>query len=318
MSYFRYLLRRAAFAVLSVYLVVTATFVLGNWMIADKIGGILARARYGGASPEEIERIRQGLYAAYDLNEPLHERYVGWLVDVTTLDWGVSMEFDQPVIAVLDGRVQLTLEYVIPGVLLAVVLGVLLGLFAALAKDTSLDWGVRTVAYVGLGVPVFMVLTYILHFNGTVVPLVGGWELALAQLNPKTMAAIGVGGSLFAGQLRFSRMAALEQTGQEFVKMLRAKGVRRLGLARHVLRNAAIPIVSLSISELLAVLVLNIYVIESVLRLPGLAKASLTAASNGDVALLIWSTMLVVVLGVGLNFLQDVFAGYLDPRLRAE
>lgn len=318
MSYLRYLARRGAFAVGSVYLVVSATFVLGNWMIGDKIGGILANARYEGASPDEIERLRQGLYAAYDLNQPLLDRYIGWLVDVTTFDWGYSMEFEQPVVAVLNGRVQLTLEYVIPGVILAVLLGVLLGLFAALAKDGVVDWSGRIVAYVGLGIPVFMLLTYLVHFNGGVMPLIGGWELVLAELNRKTMAAIAVGVSLLAGQLRFSRAAVLEQTGREFIKMLRAKGIRRLGLARHVLRNAAIPIVSLSISELLAVLVLNIYVIEEVLRMSGLAGASLTAAKNGDVALLIWSTMVVVILGVALNFLQDVLAGYLDPRLRAE
>ena len=318
MSYLRYIIRRAAFAVVSVYLVVSATFVLGNWMISDKIGGILARARYGGASPEEIERIRQGLYESYNLNEPIHERYLGWLVDVTTFDWGYSQELNRPVVAALNGRVQLTLEYVIPGVVLAVILGAMLGLFAALAKDSAFDWSVRTIAYVGLGIPVFMVLTYLLYFSGGTVPLVGGWELALAELNRKTMAAIAVGVGLLAGQLRFSRASALEQTGREFVKMLRAKGSTRLGLARHVLRNAAVPIVSLSISELLAVLVLNIYVIEEVLGLSGLAGASLTAAKNGDVALLIWSTMVVVFLGISLNFLQDLAYGYLDPRVRAD
>ena len=319
MSYLRYLARRAAFAVVSVYLVVSVTFVFGTWMLRDRLREQFALASYRGSSVEDLEALGAVLYPSSHLEQPLHERYVTWLVDVTTLDWGQSIEFGRrPVLSVLQGRVQLTLEYLLPGVLIAMLLGVLLGLFAALAKDTSLDWGVRTVAYAGLGVPVFMLLTYVVHFNGAVVPLVDGWELVLAELNPKTMAAIGVGGSLFAGQLRFSRAAALEQTGQEFVKMLRAKGIRRLGLARHVLRNAAIPILSLSISELLAVLVLNIYVIESVLGLSGLADATLVAAKNGDISLLMWSTLCVVFLGITLNFLQDAVSGYLDPRIHGE
>lgn len=315
MSYVRYLIRRAGFAVLSVYLVVSVTFVLGNWMLKDRISDRFALARYGGASPEDLEALGAVLYPSLNLDQPLHDRYIAWLVDVTTFQWGRSIEFKQPVLSVLDGRVQLTLEYLIPGVLLAVVLGVLLGLFAAIAKNGPIDWGVRTVAYLGLGVPVFMLLTYMVYFNGDVVPLVGGWELVLAELNRKTMAAIAVAVSLFAGQLRFSRASALEQMSQEFVTMLRAKGLGRLALARHVLRNAAIPIVSVSISELLAILVLNIYVIEEVLELPGLADASLTAAKEGDVALLMWATMMVVFLGITLNFLQDVLSGYLDPRL---
>lgn len=235
---------------------------------------------------------------------------------MTTFDWGVSTEFREPVLAVLDGRIQTTLAYVLPGVLLAVLLGVLLGLVAALARDGVIDWSVRTVSYIGLAIPVFVLLEYLLVLRGQTVPLVGGWELVFARLDPKTMATIAVAISLLAGQLRFSRAAALEQTGREFVKMLRAKGIRRLGLARHVLRNAIVPIVSLSISELLAVLVLNIYVIEEVLGIPGLAEASLTAAKEADISLLIWSTMVIVVLGVALNFLQDVLYGYLDPRVR--
>lgn len=316
MSYLRYVLRRAAFAVVSVYLVVTATFLLGNAMISNKIGSILARARYGGTPPDELEQMRQTLSATYNLDDPLLDRYLNWLVDVTTFDWGVSTEFREPVLAVLDGRIQTTLAYVLPGVLLAVLLGILLGLVAALARDGVIDWSVRTVSYIGLAIPVFVLLEYLLVLRGQTVPLVGGWELVFARLDPKTMATIAVAISLLAGQLRFSRAAALEQTGREFVKMLRAKGIRRLGLARHVLRNAIVPIVSLSISELLAVLVLNIYVIEEVLGIPGLAEASLTAAKEADISLLIWSTMVIVVLGVALNFLQDVLYGYLDPRVR--
>ena len=317
MSYLRYVLRRAAFAILTVYAIVTATFFLGNLTIRNEIANALARARYGGASPEEIAEMKAGLYAAYNLNEPIHERLVNWWVDVTTLDWGQSITAKAPVIDVLNGPVQTTLEYVIPGVVLAMVLGVVFGVFSALAKNSAFDWGVRLTAYVFLGVPVFMLLTYMGYVAGWRIPLVGGVKLVLPVLGPKTLAALAVALSLLAGQIRFARASALEQTGQTFVKMLRAKGATRLRVARHVLRNAAIPIVSLSITELLAVLVLNIYVIEEALGLRGLAEVSLLAATQSDVPLLIWSTMVVVFFGITLSFLQDVLYGYLDPRVRS-
>jgi len=309
MRYLRYHLRRAAFAVLSVYLVVTVTFFVIASTVRLRLQQRLALASYGGATESELESIRGGFVAARNLDTPIHERYVGWLVDVTTLDWGYSFAYRQPVVAVLDGRVQATLGYVVPGVVLAVLGGVVLGVFAALSKDGAFDWSVRLTAYALFGLPVFMLVVYLRHLSATsVFPPVGRWALATTA----------VAASLLAGQVRFARASALEQTGRAFVKMLRAKGADRLRLARHVLRNAAIPIVSLSTTELLAVLVLNIYVIEEVVGISGLAEASLRAIRDSDTALVIWTTMVIVFIGIAGNFLQDALYGSLDPRVRAE
>ncbi|WP_436927986.1 ABC transporter permease [Halosimplex amylolyticum] len=310
MSYLRFLARRAAFAVLSVYAVVTVTFLIINSVVLLPMKRRVALAEWGGASEERLEEIRQGYLQARNLDVPFHERYVDWLVDVTTLEWGYSFAYRQPVIAVLDGRVQTTLGYVIPGVALAVVLGVVLGLFAALSKDSGFDWSVRIAAYALFGVPVFMFVIYLRHLGAT--------NGAVPALGRHALATVAVAVSLLAGQVRFARASALEQTGRSFVKMLRAKGADRLRLARHVLRNAAIPIVSLSMTELLAVLVLNIYIIEAVVGIRGLAAASLRAVRASDTALVIWTTMVLVVFGVAGNFLQDVLYGSLDPRIRSE
>ena len=310
MSYLRFLARRGAFAVLSAYIVVSITFFLVASTVRLRMRQRLALASYGGASESTLESLRSGFVAARNLDTPLYERYVGWLVDVTTLEWGYSFAYNEPVIAVLDGRVQATLGYVVPGVILAVVLGVGFGLFAALAKDSGLDWSVRLVAYTLFGIPVFMFVIYLRFLTtGTgFLPSLGRYTLAIS--------AVAV--SLLAGQIRFARSAALEQTGRAFVKMLRAKGANRRRLARHVLRNAAIPIVSLSMTELLAVLVLNIYIIEAVVGINGLAEATLRAIRDSDTALVIWTTMVVVFIGIVGNFLQDVLYGSLDPRIRAD
>lgn len=318
MTYRRYLVRRAAFAVLSAYAVVTAMFFLTNLVTWDHLRERLAEARYGGASPEEIERLRATIASTRNLDVPIHERYVGWLVDVTTFDWGYSFAYREPVLSVLDGRVQTTLTYVLPGILFAVCLGVAFGIVAAFAKDGVFDVSTRIVAYLLLGVPAFMVVFYYLFLSGTGLATVGGVRLVAPRMSPAVLGAVTVATGLFAAQLRFARTAALEQTGRTFVKMLRAKGATRLVLGRHVLRNAAIPIVSLSLSELLAVLVLDIYVIEDVLPIRGLADASLRAVRQGDIPLVIWTTMVLVLIGITGSFLQDVLAGYLDPRIHAE
>lgn len=325
MTYLAYVARRAAFAVVSVYAVVTVGFLMGTAAIQSDIQNALANARYFGASPAELARLERSLSSTFGVDQPFLDRLVGWWIDVTTFDWGHSSAFDEPILAVLDGRAVNTLSYVLPAIILAMVLGVLAGLYAALRKNGPFDWTTRLGTYLLLGVPAFMTAIYLVHLRTYEVTLLGGWYLVLPDLNDKTIAMVAVAVGLLAGQLRFARASALEQTGRSFVKMLRAKGAGRLRLARHVLRNAAIPLVSLSITELLAVLVLNIYVLERVLNIPGLARVSLRAvgvieggslqAVMADIPLLIWSIMIIVLIGISLSFLQDVLYGYLDPRV---
>jgi membrane protease YdiL (CAAX protease family) len=121
-SYVSYLLRRFAFAVFSVYAAASVMFgftVLQARLILQKQ---LALMRYNGAQDWRIEQFRKEFLARRGLDRPLYEHYADWFVDLTTLEWGQSIAYDQSVAAVLDGRVVTTLEYVVPGVVVAVAL----------------------------------------------------------------------------------------------------------------------------------------------------------------------------------------------------
>jgi peptide/nickel transport system permease protein len=189
---------------------------------------------------------------------------------------------------------------------------------AALWKDRSLDWSSRVGVYVLLGVPAFMTIYYLRFVSGTQLIAVQGLQIRFPELGTQTVAILAVAFGLLAGQVRFVRGAVLDEVGNEFVKLLRAKGSTPRTLARHLLRNAAIPIISLSVAEMLGVLMLNIYVIESVLGIPGLAEASLRAVRRPDIRLAIWTTMVLVFIGLVGNLIQDVLYGYLDPRIRSD
>ncbi len=310
MSYLRYVAERVAFAVLSVYAVVSVLFFAVTAGARFRIRERLALARFNGASEEAIARLRERLLAQRGLDRPLYERYADWLVEVTTLQWGDSFIYRQSVVSVLDGRVQTTLGYVIPGVALGVVLGVGLGVFVALRRDGVLDWTARLGAYALLGVPTFMLVLYIGFF--------GPVTLEPGTTDTWVVASLVVAAAVLAGQLRFARTAALEQTGQAFVKTLRAKGATRLRLGRHVLRNASLQVISMSISDLLSVMVLTVYIVEEVMPIDGLATASLRAVRESDVALVIWTTLVVALIGIAGNLLKDLVYGYLDPRVRID
>jgi len=319
----RYLARRVALAAFSVYAVVSLTFALVVFTPNTALGGRLGYAQYWErASPEQLAQLERTFVQARGLDEPLVERYVDWLVNVGTLQWGFSFAYEEPVWDVLAAQVPTTLGYVLPGVALAVLLGVGLGLAAALARSEGFDWAVRLSSYVLLGVPGFVFVVLVAYTTG------GQWQEVSSvfihrywvdtHIDSHLVATATVAVSLLAAQVRFARVASLEQTGRDFVKLLRAKGAGRLRVARHVLRNASLPIVTLSATELLGVLLLNIYVVEDVLNIEGLAGASLLAVRRRDMPLIIGTTMVLVLVGVVGSLLQDACYGYLDPRVDTE
>ena len=320
MRYLKYALRRIAIAIGSVYLVVTGTLfalypVMEGW-VAAKIEEIRHSPFYKLTQTQE-NRLVDSVRTAYDVDESLPERLLDWWLDVPTFDWGVSVIHQEPVVAVLDDRVLRTLGYVLPGLLVAILLGVLVGVTVAITRNRLVDWGARLTTYAVLGVPVFMLLYYLQYLAGAAIGVPGG-EIALPAVGQTTLAAIAIALAVVAGQVRFARASALEQTGRDFVKTLRAKGIDRLRLARHVLRNLAVPLLSLSLAELFGTLVIAVYVVEAVLGIDGLAAVSLAAAKRADLPLVVGSTLVIVYLGIAARLVQDLLAGYLDPRLRSE
>jgi peptide/nickel transport system permease protein len=115
--------------------------------------------------------------------------------------------------------------------------------------------------------------------------------------------------------LRYARAEALEYVDQEFVKLLRSKGSGPVVIARHVVRNAAIPLVSLFFSELFAVLAVEVIVIERVFGIPGLGRTVLRAVNGRDLPLVVGVAITVALVGVAANLLQDVAYRVLDPRV---
>jgi peptide/nickel transport system permease protein len=318
-----YAARRLALAAVSVYATVSLTFAVVAFAPNTALGGTLAEARYfDRLSPEQVAELQASYIEARGLDEPLAERYLDWVVNVATLDWGASFAYDRPVWDVLAARVPATFEYVLPGMLLAVALGVPLGAAAALTRSRTKDWGVRLAAYVLVGLPAFVFVALLAYGTG------GEWvQWSGVYINrywvetalPKPLvASLAVAASLLAMQVRFTRSTALEEVGEEFVKLLYAKGASRLRVARHVLRNAALPIVTLSGTELVGVLLLNIYVVEDVLRIDGLAGASLLAVRRRDFPLVVGTTMVFVFVGVLATLAQDLLYAYLDPEVDAE
>ena len=319
--------RRTVLAVFSMYIVMTIVFGFVALTADPNLGQVRFNAalQYSNAPPEErLERIREEVQAyrqARNLDVPVEQRYARWLIDITTLDWGVSPSHGRPVITVIGERLPFTVAYVIPAMVVSALVGIALGAVTALRQGSLIDRFGTTAAYVGLGIPNFWLASVLLLeltykrdvLSTSVSPSLG--PFSPANLEAMVLPMVVLSTSLIAGQLRYARAESLEYTGEEFIRLVKAKGHSGWGIARHVLRVAAAPLLSLFFVELLAVLIVNIYVLEFVFDLPGFGLLSYEAIQRRDLPLLLGTTMIVAFIGIAANLLQDGLYTVLDPRV---
>ncbi|MFD1644881.1 ABC transporter permease [Haloarchaeobius litoreus] len=316
----------------------TAAFAVIAFTNDPNVGPVArAAAKRGQNITQAVEAYR----VARNLNDPVLQRYVKWMVNISTGDWGLSYSTGQPVLTAIRNSMKYTLFYLVPSVAIATVMGISFGLFSAFRQHSFSDRLVTAVAYLGLGIPNFWLATVL--FSATVMehqtiqfpklPLESSllWSFDFTLLygfvpwidfNTTqaffTLPIIVLTTALLAGQLRYTRSESLEYMDMEFVKIARAKGAGPFRVARHVLRNAAIPLLSLFLTEMLSVLVLGILVIEEVFNIPGFGSLMLRAVGARDMPLILGVTMVVAFIGIVGNFLQDVAYTVLDPRVGSE
>ena len=310
-----HLVRRTLFTVFAVYLVLTLAFGFVA-LTGDPNEGLIEWQTATTQGTEEAQQAIATYRAERHLDDPLGERYVGWLVDMTTLDWGTSFNQGEPVMTLIARALPRTLLYVLPAMAFALVGGIGIGLYSATNQGTVFARLGAGVAYVGLGVPNFW-LAGLLLFVFTV-PLgqygeatVPGWPFLKGVVLP----GLVLGTSLLAGQARYARAESAEYVNAEFVKLLRAKGASGWTIGRHLLRNAAVPLLSLFFADLLVIVALNIYVLEVVFGIPGLGQLSYGAIQDRDLPLILGTVMVLVIAGILGNLAQDVAYRVLDPRI---
>ncbi|MFC4356471.1 ABC transporter permease [Halobium salinum] len=315
----RWLVNRVAFAVVAAYAVVTVAFLFVALVADPNLSVIRHNMARSGASAAQIEAAMEAYRASRNLDQSLLSRWVNWMVNVTLLDWGRSFQSGTPVTALLATHLRYTLAYVVPGTLLSLV-GVGVGMHAASRAGSAVDRFESVVSYIALGVPNFflakLVVVYVILATpsfDTSYAVQGAWDVThYGQFLPP---ALVLATGLYAGLMRYTRAQSMEYLGATFVKVLKAKGASRLRVARHVLRNGAIPILSLFTTELVAIVVLNVFVIEYVFNIPGLGTLTYGAVMDRDMPVIIGTTLVVVFVGIGGNLLQDAAYYALDPRI---
>jgi len=264
----------------------------------------------------EAERVRLGL------DQPVYAQFFKWFWGVLQGDFGVSMWTGRPVLYEIGIRLELSLQVAIMATVLAVLLALPLGTLSAIFKDTWIDQSIRVFSIAGLAVPSFwlgmIVILLLLTWFSWIPPLTFTPFLKdpWANLSQLIWPALAVGYRYSAVSTRMMRSSILEVLQEDYIRTARAKGVReRLVVARHAMRNALLPVVTVIALEF-AFLIGGLVVTEQVFNLNGIGKLFVLAVARGDYTLIQALVLLVSVFFVLVNFVMDLLYAFLDPRIR--
>lgn len=310
----RFVLRRVAQAVVVLFGVSLIVFGLVQLVPGDPIRTSLG-TRF---DPETYQALRER--AGFD--KPLPVQYLSYVGNALTGDLGVSFRSGQPVSLALAERLPATLSLALCGLLVALSIAVPLGVLSAMRSGSFSDHVATVVSQIGVSIPDFwMAILLILLLSGTfgLLPPSGYVPLSedpVAWSQHMLMPAVTIGVVSGAILTRFIRAAVLESLGQDHVRTAHSKGLRSgLVLRRHVLRNALIPIITVTGVQL-ASLLGGVIVVEVIFAWPGLGRLTLDAVNARDYPVLQGAVLLVAALFLLVNLLVDLLYAVVDPRIR--
>jgi ABC-type dipeptide/oligopeptide/nickel transport system permease component len=264
------------------------------------------------AVPENVQR---NLDRKFNLDKPWYLQYAYYVKGVATFDLGPSLVVrGRDVNDIVKTHFPKSIELGVYAFLFAIVVGIPLGMIAALKHNTAVDYGAMIFSNIFHAVPSFLIATLLIYFialKGGALPT-SGWTTWEHKILPSI--ALGFGPmALFA---RLVRGTMLETLQQDYVRTARAKGLRyRRVVGLHVLRNSLIPVVTAA-GPLLGFIITGSFVIELIFNIPGIGQYFITSVQARDYSVVMGLTVLLSGLIIVANLVVDILYGILDPRTR--
>ena len=315
---FIYILRRL---LISIPILLGITIIV--FFTASKMPGNAVMAMISQETPmaEELIKLRTGQLG---LDQPLPIQYARWLGQLLQGNLGFSFHTGETVTSILAARIPATLELMGVALLIAVVLGVTLGVLSALRQYSFLDYSLTFLGFSGVSIPDFffgMVLVYVFAIQLGWFPTSGfstpgdpfTWSDNLSHLALPAFALALVRTATF---MRYTRSSVLEVMNNDYVRTARAKGLREwLVIGRHILRNALIPIITV-IGLSLPVLFGGSVIIETIFQWPGIGLMFMNAITGRDSPIIMGYVLFSAILVLSSNLLTDIVYSWVDPRIR--
>lgn len=312
---FNFLVRRIAIIIPTVFFVSIIIFLLQQLLPGDPALALAGEDR----DPTLIAFLR----AKYRLDEPLPIQYFHWISGVLQGDLGESIRIKKPVLELILEKLPVTIQLASMAIVIALVIGITMGVVSAVKKDTAWDYIANVVALWGLSIPNFwlgimLILLFsvelgLLPASGYVSP----GENLRQNLATMIMPAFVLGNAIAAVMMRHTRSAMLQVLGADYVRTARAKGLsERVVVMHHGLRNALVPVITLGALEF-GQLLSGAVLTEQVFTIPGFGKLIVDAVFNRDYAVVQGVVLVTATTYIILNLFADIAYFLVNPRLRA-
>jgi peptide/nickel transport system permease protein len=315
----RYFVRRLLLFVPTLILASMMVFTL-MWIVPGDAAMMIltGEGESGRVKPEDLERLRHDL----GLDRPFYVQYGDWLGHVVVGDLGNSIWYKIPVIDELKARFPVTLQLAVMAMLMATIAAVPLGILSAVTQDSWIDYGCRVFTLVGVALPFFwtgILMVYALaYFFGWLPPLGYAtlWEDPLTNLQQLVFPALALAFYEMAFTARVTRSAMLEVMREDYIRTARSKGIRENRvIARHALKNAILPIITISgyqFGRLLG----GVIIIEVIFVVPGMGTLLINSIVHRDFVMIQGMILMVAAVILALNLVIDLLYAMLDPRIR--
>ena len=338
----KYVLKRIVLAFVTTFIILSLTFILVKLLPFERMLGDDAKqiAYYdkqyslGYVARFEIERSDYGelLYksptergrAYYYYQVPVLEQYGNWLKNVVTQwDWGYSKKIEPNVSAsvIIMSRIGYSIRLNILSVIISVPLGILLGIWAALKKNTMTDHVISTMVMVFISIPSFVLISFVLRvFCYNLDWLPSFWPTDTAPLAARVKGYIipvfCLSFGSICGYCRFTRAELCDVMESDYLLLARTKGLtRRQAIVRHALKNAMVPIFPSILAEFVGILGGSM-ILESLYGIPGIGKLFITALNTKDYDILFVDMAIFTTISLLAAVVTDLSYGFIDPRIR--
>ncbi len=300
----RYVLKRFMYMFLTFIIIATLTFFLMQTL---------------PGSPFNDEKLSENqievLNNKYGLDKPLAIQYVKYMGNLFKGDLGVSFQYEgRSVTGIISERIPASAFLGAQALLLGTVIGLILGIVAALRRNTIIDYGAMLVAVFGISIPSFVfagLLQYWFAVRWKLLP-VAFWDGYEYTILPTIALSVFV----IATIARFIRTEMIDVLGQDYIVTARAKGISSTTIIiRHGIRNAIIPVITI-LGPLSVNIMTGSLVIERIFGIPGLGEQFVLSIMANDYPVIMGTTLFYAVLFIGIVFIVDVLYGMVDPRIR--
>lgn len=305
-----YILKRLVYSVITIFVLIAVTFALMHLVPGDPFIG-------AKAIPQAT---KDAMYAKYGLDKPLFVQFVLYVANVLHGDLGISLADKRAVVDIIGQAFPVSLDLGIRSLIFAFIVGLLLGIVAAVHRGKAGDTTAMLVALIGVSVPSFIIGALIQYFlglklfqaTGVRVFAIMGWT----GFNSKILPAFALAFGSMATISRLMRTSMLDVLSQDYIKTAKAKGLSQTQIIwKHAVRNAIMPVVTV-LGPLVAAVLTGAFVVENIFAIPGLGKYFVQCVQSNDYTVISGTTLFYGAFLVFANLVVDIVYGLIDPRVK--